>query len=143
VWIDDDGAGLGWSVVRGPSSVGYDLLTVVKHELGHVIGMDHDDHGLMAPVLAATGQSSVVGWQLALGDELAFRQAEPDLQESQAESELARSASVDRVLSDSLLDDLRVVDDADDDEDEVVERLVGQTQHDGAVDELFAQFAAE
>jgi len=37
VWIDDDGAGLGWSVVRGPSSVGYDLLTVVKHEQSSVV----------------------------------------------------------------------------------------------------------
>ena len=30
-----------------------DLLTVVMHELGHVLGYDHDDDGVMAETLAA------------------------------------------------------------------------------------------
>ena len=50
--LDDDGAGRGWFVDRTPGDdrefggrgpAGYDLLTVVEHELGHVIGFDDID----------------------------------------------------------------------------------------------------
>jgi autotransporter-associated beta strand protein len=61
--IDDDAARLGWSLGSGQWSAvggqsaagGVDLLTVVMHEMGHLLGYDHshDDHDLMAPVLSA------------------------------------------------------------------------------------------
>ena len=76
VRIDDDAAMIGWSVGSGQASLvtgqwsvvsgervpdaqrrvtkdGIDLLTVVMHELGHLLGYEHseDPHGLMAPVL--------------------------------------------------------------------------------------------
>jgi hypothetical protein len=41
VWIDGDAAGYGWSDYGG----GMDLVSVVRHELGHVLGFDHADSG--------------------------------------------------------------------------------------------------
>ena len=35
-----------------PSSHSIDLLTAVLHELGHVLGYDHTDHGVMDDTLA-------------------------------------------------------------------------------------------
>jgi hypothetical protein len=66
VELDDDGAGRGWFVDptpaddaefgRSPAPGGYDLLTVVMHELGHVLGRDDlgpgsDPDDLMAAAL--------------------------------------------------------------------------------------------
>ena len=55
--VDDDGAGLGWNVSAEESSTGYDLLTVLAHEFGHILGHEHDhthsheSDDLMSPVL--------------------------------------------------------------------------------------------
>ena len=73
VTLDDDGAGRGWFVDATPGDdaefggavasteraggvAGYDLLTVVMHEMGHTIGLDSLDagivpHDLMTPTL--------------------------------------------------------------------------------------------
>ncbi len=73
VLIDHDAAGFGWFVDRtpwdneefwrsadgdllalpgGPADGRMDRLTVVMHELGHVLGYEHNDTGLMQPTLA-------------------------------------------------------------------------------------------
>ena len=31
-----------------------DLLTALEHELGHILGYDHTDYGLMSPTLATS-----------------------------------------------------------------------------------------
>ncbi|HUE73928.1 MAG TPA: hypothetical protein VMP01_23815, partial [Pirellulaceae bacterium] len=71
IWLDANAAGWGWFVDATPwddsefSTPGnqgemnrMDLLTAVMHELGHVLGHDHDDGGVMAETLAAGVRSS-------------------------------------------------------------------------------------
>ena len=56
--IDDDAARFGWSVASDRLPItGMDLLTVVMHELGHLLRCEHSDDAqdLMAPVLSARG----------------------------------------------------------------------------------------
>jgi len=62
ITIDATAAGWGWSLSSSGGVEGrMDLLTVVLHELGHTLGLDHDADGLMAETLAP-GVSEVVGW---------------------------------------------------------------------------------
>ncbi|HEX7167002.1 MAG TPA: Calx-beta domain-containing protein [Acidimicrobiales bacterium] len=55
VYVDADAAGWGWFTVTADGTVvptgRMDLLTTLLHELGHVLGLDHAGHGLMASAL--------------------------------------------------------------------------------------------
>ncbi|MFO0903247.1 MAG: proprotein convertase P-domain-containing protein [Pirellulales bacterium] len=71
LWLDDNAAGWGWFVDSTPRDDAefalpgnqgeqdrMDLLTVVMHELGHLLGRGHDEEGLMAETLAAGVRST-------------------------------------------------------------------------------------
>ena len=69
-WLDINDAGHGWFVDDTPweDSEFYlagdqgeqgriDLLTTITHELGHILGLEHEDEGVMAETLAAGERS--------------------------------------------------------------------------------------
>ena len=69
IWLDDNAAGWGWFVDPTPADDSefttpgnqgeknrMDLLTVIEHEMGHLVGLDHDD-----------GKDDVMGVSLATG----------------------------------------------------------------------------
>ena len=60
ITIDATAAGWGWTARPGGAPGRVDLVTVVVHELGHALGLDHDEDGLMAAELAASETRTLV-----------------------------------------------------------------------------------
>src|SRR5262249_19116446 len=65
IWLDDNAAGWGWFVDRTPGNDSefttrgnqgeqnrMDLLTVLEHEVGHLLGKEHQASGVMQETLA-------------------------------------------------------------------------------------------
>lgn len=65
IWLDTNAAGWGWFVDKTPRSDAeflrrsnqgeqgrMDLLSVIMHEMGHVLGFDHHENGVMQETLA-------------------------------------------------------------------------------------------
>ena len=74
IWLDDDAAGWGWfldptpaddSEFRAAGDQGemgrMDLLSALVHELGHVLGHDHDEGGAMGETLSAGERPNLRG----------------------------------------------------------------------------------
>ena len=82
IWLDDTAAGWGWFVDRTPRSDTeftrrgnqgernrMDLLTVLTHEVGHLLGADHDAGGVMQETLDAGVRRTVGAMTTTAGEQ--------------------------------------------------------------------------
>jgi Matrixin len=85
IWLDDNAAGWGWFVDPKPGDDGefstpgnqgeqrrMDLLTVLEHEIGHLLGQEHEAGGVMAETLAP-GIRQMPGSDASPADPIATR----------------------------------------------------------------------
>ena len=85
ITLDDNATGWGWFIDSTPSDDSeflnadnqgemhrMDLLSVLMHEMGHLLGHDHDDEGVMAETLAAGTRSFEMEQVHVAATDLAF-----------------------------------------------------------------------
>jgi fibronectin type 3 domain-containing protein len=159
IWLDASGAGLGWHVpLLTPNSQlltsSYDLLTVVTHELGHVLGYgdldplyepNHVMTGLLEPGvrrIALPAGDSGLTWTFGESSSLLSLDRADGKEPAAIGDRAVQRAAVDRVIDDLLQDDLRVSRDAwkDDEDDELELLATGRSSEQQAeIDDFFAQ----
>ena len=74
IWLDDNAAGWGWFVDPTPADDSefttpgnqgeknrMDLLTVLEHEVGHLLGYEHEESGVMIDTLPAGTRRTPAG----------------------------------------------------------------------------------
>lgn len=144
IMIDSTAAGHGWSIHTGSSLDSMDLLTVVAHELNHLLGardLDPASHAndLMSATLPTgairfEAQASLPG---AIGAGAFWRVLDMHLAERRTTTELDRVLLGEELLDELLANPLDVHERVD---DRVLRSIVTQETDVDIVDDLFAEF---
>jgi uncharacterized membrane protein len=165
ILIDDDGAGLGWHVGdtrNTPAAAGYDLLTAVTHELGHVLGLEDIDHhqdprDVMQGVLerglrrlpearlmpltrfGSLHDTGVLDWGFVARPAVDLLGMRPASASGPRMVGLS-TGTVDRVLATGVLDDFRLADQDESEHDVLSDLLTQRRYEEDDADAFFAEF---